>query len=389
MNNSNFKVPKKLENLPDSMIRMMTIEANRHGAINMGQGCPEFDPPPEIIEMARTEVLNGSSNQYSEDRGMKSLREEISAKYGRFYNWTPDPETEITVTCGVTEAIMTAVFATVEAGDKVVIIEPAHENYLAAVTFVGAIPVWIALDSPKFCLDSDKIEEAFKNGARHIILNTPHNPTGRVFNKDELQTFSLLCQKYNVRVITDEIYEHIIYDGNGHIQMARLDGMGERTITTSGIGKTYSLTGWRIGYVIAPKDITTHIRKIHTYLTICAPSPLQAATVAALRLPRDYYHELVNRYHLSRSRIMEILDQSGFRAYPPEGAYYVMADFSDVSKASDLDFCMELVMTKKVAVIPGSSFYSNKEHGRKLVRFAFPKPISIINEVGQRLANHP
>lgn len=381
----NFDFPDRVTSLGDSMIRLMTIEAHKYSAINMGQGCPEFDPDKRILDAAENFLSIPIKNQYSEDRGAPELREAIAKKYKHFYNWEIDAEKELTVVCGVTEAIIAAVLALVKPNEKVVIIEPAHENYLAATLFAGARPVWVPLTAPEFRLDLNRVEDAFKAGGRYIILNTPHNPTGRVFSPDELTGLAELCVKYDVIAITDEIYEHIIYDGKKHLSLALLPGMKERTITTSGIGKTYSLTGWRIGYIITPDFFTQAIRRVHTFLSICAPTPLQHAAVTALNLPGDYYTDLLKKYSASRDKMMEILTETGLRAEQPEGAYYVMADFSKISDEDDLSFSYKMVREVGVAVIPGSSFYCNKEHGRKLVRFAFPKPISILEEAHRRL----
>lgn len=384
----NYKTPNRFKNLGDSMIRRMTSEAIKHKAINMGQGFPEFDPHPSILTAAKNALSIGHQNQYSEDRGSQELREAISKKCRRFYNWEASPDDEVTVVCGVTEAIVVAILATVETNDKVVIIEPAHENYFAAVVFAGGTPVWVPLEPPNFELNLNRIEDEFKNGAKFIILNTPHNPTGRVFTEDEMKKLSELCVRYNVIVITDEIYEHIIYDKKPHHPLALFPGMSERTITTTGLGKTYSLTGWRIGYIVAPKDITRAIRKVHTFISICAPTPLQAASIEALNLPDSYYEDLISKYTASRSRMMEILKDAGFKAKTPEGAYYVMADFGALSDDDDVKFSFDLVQNAKVAVIPGSSFYNNKAIGRKLVRFAFPKPIGVLEETASRLKKY-
>lgn len=380
-----MKIPQKLSGLPDSMIRRMTIEAHRYDAINMGQGFPEFVPPDAIVKAAHDAVDTPRVNQYSEDRGVAILRETVSKRYAEFCRSNFDPETEVTILCGVTEAIVASILATVEVGDKVAIIEPAHENYLAAARFAGGVPIWITLRPPNFALDGGDVEKACKAGARAIIINTPHNPTGRVFSEAELSEVARLCVKYDVIAITDEIYEHIIYDGRKHVPLHSFSGMRERTITTSGIGKAYSLTGWRVGYALASAEITHLIRRVHTYLTICAPTPFQRAACVALSLPRKYYSELVATYEKSRAKMMEVLATSGFVASAPEGAYYVMADFSKRSGKDDVEFAMELVSRSRVAVIPGSSFYANPEVGRKLVRFAFPKPVSVIEEVGRRL----
>lgn len=381
-----FTPPKRFRLLSDSMIREMTIEANKYGAINMGQGFPEFDPPRKPLESAQKTIGNKLCNQYSEDRGLPALREAVAGKYKCFYNLKIDPENEVTIVCGVTEAVVSSFLAVVEAGSKVVIIEPAHENYFAAALFCGASPVWVSLSSPEFKLDLNQVEDAFKAGAKFIILNSPHNPTGRVFSSNELEGLAKLCVTYDVIAITDEIYEHIVYDDNIHIPLVKFSGMRERTITTSGIGKAYSLTGWRVGFAIAPPEITRAIRRIHTYVSICAPTPFQYAAIEALNLPQSYYSDLMKLYHSSRRRMMEILRKTGFKAEEPQGAYYVMADFSSLSSEDDVSFCKRLVKEVLVALIPGSSFYYTSDKGKNLVRFAFPKPVAVLDRVAQRLS---
>ena len=381
----NFTPPRTIGSLADSTIRMMTIEANRCGAINLGQGFPEFDPPQELIDAAKAAISVSRNNQYTEDRGLFELRQAIAGSYARRFDWPVDPEGDVTILCGVTEAIVASVMATAESGSGVAIIDPAHENYVAAALFAGALPIRIPLSAPEFALDLDAIEDAFRGGARTIIINSPHNPTGRVFTEAELGCIAQLCVKYGVIAITDEIYEHIIYDGRKHCPLALLPGMAERTITASGIGKSYGLTGWRIGYTIAPREITMAIRRAHTYLSICAPAPFQRAAITAFSLPQSYYAGLVAKYAESRKLMMEILAQSGFTARPPEGAYYVMADFSALSSEDDVAFSLRLVRERRVAAVPGSSFYGNPAMGRKLVRFAFPKPQAVLAEVARRI----
>jgi aspartate/methionine/tyrosine aminotransferase len=388
---------QRLTGLTESVIREMTRLAEKHDALNLSQGFPDFDPPPRVLAAA-AEALRSGYNQYAVTWGSARLRAALAGKYDRWYGMGVDPETDVTTTCGVTEAIIAALLGVVDPGDRVVILEPAHENYLAGVLFAGGKPIWVPLSSPDFVLDEARLRAAFAQRPRAIIINTPHNPTGRVFTRDELGLIARLCIEYDTVAITDEIYEHILYDGREHVPLATLPGMAERTITTSGLSKTYAATGWRVGWVIAPPTLSNAVRTVHDFLTICAPTPLQEAAAVALGLPDAYYAELAQAYTARRDRMMAILEDSGFRAAPPEGAYYVMADFSDVQldlvgyarglqggQGDDVAFARWLTIEKKVAVVPGSSFYHDPALGRKLVRFAFSKRLETLDEAGRRL----
>jgi aspartate/methionine/tyrosine aminotransferase len=388
---------QRLVGLTESVIREMTRLAEKHEALNLSQGFPDFDPPPRVL-VAAAEALRGGYNQYAVTWGSARLRAALGDKYVRWYGMAMDPETDVTITCGVTEAIIAALLSVVDPGDRVVILEPAHENYLAGVLFAGGEPIWVPLPPPDFTLDEAQLRAAFAQQPRAIIINTPHNPTGRVFTREELGLIAKLCIEYDTIAITDEIYEHILYDGREHVPLATLPGMAERTITTSGLSKTYAATGWRVGWVIAPPALSNAVRTVHDFLTICAPTPLQEASAVALGLPDAYYAELAQAYTARRDRMMAILEDSGFRAAPPEGAYYVMADFSEVQadlaryarglqggQGDDVAFARWLTIERKVAVVPGSSFYHDPALGRKLVRFAFPKRLETLEEAGRRL----
>ena len=375
----------RLTGLTESVIREMTRLAEAHGAINLSQGFPDFDPLPPVLAAA-VEALKSGYNQYAITWGSARLRTALADKYARQYGMQVDPETEVTITCGVTEAVIAALLAVVDPGDRVVILEPAHENYLPGVLFAGGKPLWVPLPPPDFALDESRLYAAFAQHPRAIILNTPHNPTGRVFTPSELSLIADLCARYGTLVITDEIYEHILYDGRQHIPPATLPNIAEQTITIGGLGKTYAVTGWRVGWVIAPSALSKAVRTIHDFLTICAPTPLQEAAAVALELPGDYYADLIRDYTARRERMMSILQESGFRAAPPEGAYYVMADFSPLRPdLDDVSFARWLTVERKVAVVPGSSFYHDPTLGRRLVRFAFPKRLETLEEAGRRL----
>ncbi|MCH2666888.1 MAG: aminotransferase class I/II-fold pyridoxal phosphate-dependent enzyme [Deinococcales bacterium] len=385
-----IRTASRVNDLFESVIRSTSVHAMSCGAISLGQGSPDFDPPEELIEAARLALSEGH-HQYVPTWGLPELRNAISKKTARFYGFQPDPETEVTVTCGVTEGVIAALIGVVDKGDRVVILEPAHENYHAGVVFAGAEPLWVPIRPPDYGLDLDELERAFQQPkVRAFIFNTPHNPTGRVFNREELSFIADLCQKYGVIAISDEIYEHMVYDDCEHIPIVTLPGMADRTITISGLSKSYSVTGWRVGYVTAPSLLTEALRKVHDFTTICAPSPLQRAAVVALELNDDYYAWLTAYYADRRDQMLGILTRSGFEPSVPEGSYYTMATFSAVSAAfglndDDNEFVYWLIDEIGIGTVPGSSFYrSDPELGRGRVRFAFPKRDETLIEVDQR-----
>ncbi|UCH27788.1 MAG: aminotransferase class I/II-fold pyridoxal phosphate-dependent enzyme [Trueperaceae bacterium] len=380
----------RVENLYESVIRSITVHAIQKGAINLGQGSPDFDPPRALIEAAQ-QALSENYNQYAPTWGLAELREAISDKTEAFYGFRPDPDTEVTVTCGVTEAVISALVGLVDRGDKVVILEPAHENYHAGVVFAGAEPLWVPIRPPDFTFDPDELRRAFRQPkVKAVIFNTPHNPSGRVFSREELQQIADLCLEFGVIAISDEIYEHMVFDGRRHIPISTLPGMMERTITISGLSKSYSVTGWRVGYALATAHLTDALRKIHDFTTICAPTPLQKASVTALRLGKDYYDWLTSYYDERRQRMMQILEESGFVAPIPEGAYYTLADFRPVAEALGIDddddaFTYWMIDEIGIGTVPGSSFYrSDPSLGRGRVRFAFPKKDETLDEVARR-----
>lgn len=385
MSSTPYPVSSRLHGLRESVIREMTRIAIQHNAINLSQGFPDFAPPPEIIEAAHR-ALDEGFNQYAVTWGVPALRQAIHDNMQKWYGLDYDPLRHITVTCGVTEAIIAAFMGIANAGDEVVIIEPYHENYVAAAIFAGAKPVFVPLVPPHYELDLDRLRKAFSNKTRAILLNTPHNPTGRVFTRAEMQGVAALCMEFNAVCVTDEIYDHIVYDGREHIPMATLDGMYERTITVNGLGKTFALTGWRLGYACAPEPYSQALRTVHDFTTICAAAPLQHAAVAAFQLPDSYYERLKRDYTVRRAKMMGILENAHLPATPPEGAYYVLADFSEWdNQTDDFEFAGYLTTQVGVAVVPGSSFYKSQGLGAHQVRFAFAKRLETLDAAEERL----
>jgi aminotransferase len=368
----------------ESVIRGMTRLAAEHGAMNLAQGFPNF-PAPDVVKDAAARAIHDDVNQYAITWGAARLRRALAAKYAAWYDLEVDPEREITVTCGATEAMASAVLATVNPGDEVIILEPFYENYGPDAILCGAKPVFVPI-SAEGPLDLDRIGHAFNPRTRAIILNTPNNPTGRVLTRAELSEIAALCITHDALALTDEIYEHILYEGE-HIPLASLPGMRERTITISGASKTFSVTGWRIGTIVAPAGITDAIRKVHDFLTVGAPAPLQEGVAAGIeQLQADFYHDLAARYRARRDLLHQGLLDAGFHCVRPAGAYYLMADFSALSRESDVPFARRLTGEFGVAPVPGSSFYSNPDLGRKYVRFAFCKTQDILEEAVRRLA---
>jgi aminotransferase len=367
----------------ESVIRGMTRLANEHGAINLAQGFPNF-PAPDLLKEAAIEAIRADVNQYAITWGAKRLREALSRKMQAFYGLAVDPETEVTVTCGATEAMASVLLALVDPGDEVVIFEPWYENYGPDAVLCGARPVHVPLPVGE-PLDLDRLARAFGPKTRAIILNTPNNPTGKVFTADELAGIAGLCQRHGAYAITDEIYEHIVYEGR-HIPIATLDGMKERTITISGASKTYAVTGWRIGTILAPRGLTAAIRKVHDFLTVGAPAPLQEAVARAMdELPREYYTGMAQAYRRRRDLLCGALTQAGFKLRPPQGAYYVLADYSELGQEDDVAFATRLVKEAGVATVPLSSFLSDPAASRS-VRFAFCKTDDLLEEAARRLA---
>ena len=375
----------KAEQFTESVIREMTRLALKHGAVNLSQGFPDFAAPEEIKEAAR-QAISDNINQYAITWGAKPLRDAIVEKFERTQGVKYDPEREVTICCGSTEAMMSAMMAIINPGDEVVVFEPFYENYGPDAILSGATPRFVKLRTPDWSFDEKELAAAFGPHTKAIILNTPNNPTGRVFARAELESIRDLCIRWNAYAITDEIYEHMLYDGAEHISMATLDGMRERTITVSGYSKTFSITGWRIGTIVAPRDTTDAIRKVHDFLTVGAPAPLQEAVAVAIEtLGRDFYEGLARDYRARRDLLCGALVTAGFRCTPPAGAYYVLTDFSALSDLPDDRFAEWLTTQHGVTPVPGSSFFSRPEMGRRQVRFAFCKTLPLLEEAAQRL----
>lgn len=368
----------------ESVIREMSRLAARFGAVNLAQGFPDF-PAPAEVKRAAIEAIERDVNQYSITWGARSLRNAIAKRYRRRYGLDLDPERNICVCCGSTEAMIATLLATVNPGDEVVIFEPFYENYGPDSILSGAAARFVPLRPPDWRFDPGELEAAFNSRTRAIIVNSPHNPLGKVFDRAELETIARLCRQWNVVAITDEIYEYITYDGALHIPLATLDGMAERTVTISGLSKTFSVTGWRIGYAVADAAICNGIRKVHDFLTVGAAAPLQEAGAVALGLPEAYYEGLAAAYERRRDRLLGALGEAGFRCWEPQGAYYIMADISDFGFSDDLAFSKHLVEEVGVAVVPGSSFFSNPGDGARWVRFCFCKKDETLDEASRRL----
>ena len=374
---------RRTHGFTESVIRAMTRVATEHKAINLAQGFPNF-PAPAVIKEAAACAIKEDINQYAITWGAKRLRDALARKYAAWYGMTVDPETELTVTCGATEAMAATVLALVDPGDEVIVFEPFYENYGPDAILCGAKPVFVPLE-PTRPLDLDRLAAAFTPRTRAIIVCTPNNPAGRVLTRAELEAIAELCRHHDAYALTDEIYEHIYYEGT-HIPIATLPGMRERTVTISGASKTYSITGWRIGTIVAPAALTDAIRKVHDFLTVGAPAPLQEAVAVGIEtLSKDYYDGLARDYRTRRDVLCSALVAAGFHCTPPEGAYYVLADFSDLSDLSDQEFALWLTREVGVAPVPGSSFFSQPELGRKLVRFAFCKTTDMLEEAARRI----
>ena len=405
---------EKAERFTESVIREMTRQAMLYGAVNLAQGFPDF-PAPAAVKQAAIEAINADINQYAITWGAKKFRDAIAREMRKWQGLEVNPETEITVCCGSTEAMIAAMLAVTNPGDEVIVFEPFYENYGPDAILSGATPRFVKLRPPavshsepvpsevegrseesafqkgagEWTFDPDELRRAFNPHTKAIILNTPNNPTGKVFRRDELEFIRDRCVEWNVLALTDEIYEHILYDGERHISIATLDEMRDRTVTINGLSKTYSVTGWRVGWAVAAEPITAAIRKVHDFLTVGAAAPLQEAGVAALSLPESYYRELARTYQQRRDRMLVALENAGFIAYKPRGAYYIMTDISPFGFANDVEFTQYLVREIGVAVVPGSSFYTDPGDGRTQVRFNFCKRDATLDEAASRLQNLP
>jgi aspartate/methionine/tyrosine aminotransferase len=383
------RTSEKAARFTESVIREMTRLAQQHGAINLSQGFPDF-PAPAAIKRAACDAIEQDINQYAVTWGARPLREAIARDLTGRHGIDVDPDTHLTVCCGSTEAMMATMLAIVDPGDEVIVFEPYYENYGPDAVLSGATPRFVPLrwseTDGDWAFDAEELARAFSNRTRAIIVNTPNNPTGKVFSRADLETIAALCRHWGAIAVTDEIYEHILYDGSAHVPMASLDGMRERTVTINSVSKTFSVTGWRVGWTVAPADITGAIRKVHDFLTVGAAAPLQAAAAAALSLPATYYEELAAAYLARRDRLLGILDAAGFTCYRPRGAYYIMTDIAAFGFPDDVAFARYLVTDIGVAAVPGSSFYREPASGRTKLRFCFCKKDETLAAAETRLA---
>jgi aspartate/methionine/tyrosine aminotransferase len=375
----------KAERFTESVIREMTRLSFKYGAINLSQGYPDF-PAPEEIKRAAHDAIDADINQYAITWGAKRLRDAIAAKFQRTQGVTVDPETEITVCCGSTEGMIASMLGIINPGDEVVVFEPFYENYGPDAILSGAVPRYVKLRPPDWSFDPAELAAAFSAKTKAIILNSPNNPTGKVFTRTELESIRDLCVRWNSFAITDEIYEHMVYDGAEHISLAAIDGMRDRTVTINALSKTYCVTGWRVGWAIAPPEVTASIRKVHDFLTVGAAAPLQEAGAKALAFPQSYYDKLVQDYSVRRARLLDILTNAGFRCFKPRGAYYIMTDISGFGFADDFALAKYLVEKVGVAAVPGSSFFRDAADGKSILRFTFCKKEETLAAAAAKLA---
>ncbi|HKF69216.1 MAG TPA: aminotransferase class I/II-fold pyridoxal phosphate-dependent enzyme [Vicinamibacterales bacterium] len=381
---------RKALQFTESVIREMTRLSDAHNAVNLSQGFPDF-AAPQAVKEAACAAINADDNQYAVTWGQRPLREAVAREFTRRYGVDVIADQQVTVCCGSTEAMMSTMMAIIDPGDEVVVFEPFYENYGPDAILSGATPRYVTLHPPSspggtWTFDPDELAASFNEKTKAIILNTPNNPTGKVFTRDELQPIAALCQKWDALAISDEIYEHIIYDGQQHVPIATIPGMADRTITINGLSKTYSVTGWRVGWTISPPVVTGAIRKVHDFLTVGAPAPLQAAGAVALGLPDDYYTTMAAGYKRRRDMLLDILARHHFTCYKPLGAYYIMTDISTFGFKDDVEFVRYLIKDIGVAGVPGSSFYKDASKGRTQLRFCFCKKDATLLAADERLA---
>jgi aminotransferase len=383
---SHPRISAKAASFTESVIREMNRLAVQHGAVSLAQGFPDFPCPPEL-KAAAAKAVHDDINQYAITWGAKALRDAIATSTAaQFPAWGAiDPETMVTVTCGATEAMVAAMLGLLDPGDEVVVFEPYYENYGPDAILSGAVPRYVTLHEPNWSIDPDELRAAFGPSTRGIVVNSPHNPTGKVFTREELELIASLCVEFDVIAFTDDIYEHIVFEGE-HIPLATLPGMADRTVSIHSMSKSYSVTGWRIGWTIAAPDLSVGIRRVHDFLTVGAAAPLQAAAVVALAFPTSYYERLVADYRARRDLLLPVLRAAGFRLDDPAGAYYVMTDIRDLTDEDDVAFAMRLIRDPGIAGVPGSSFFSRPELGRTKLRFAFPKRTETLQAAAERLA---
>jgi aspartate/methionine/tyrosine aminotransferase len=382
------EVSNKTRFFTESVIREMTRRALKSGAVNLAQGFPDFAAPKELKEAAKR-AIDEEYNQYAITHGSPNFRAAIADKARSYNGIACDPDRNITVTCGATEAMIATMLAVINPGDEVVIFEPFYENYGPDVILAGATARYVALRDPDFAIDRAELEAAFSPRTKAVVINTPHNPSGKVFTRAELESIAALCGRYDTLAITDEIYEHIIFGGARHVSIATLPGMADRTITISGLSKTYSITGWRLAYAIASERITSAIRKVHDFLTVGAPHPLQEAGAVALRLPASFYADLAAMYERKRAMLSRALTEAGLKCSSPAGAYYIMADINHLGFSDDFEAADFMLNEVGVAPVPGSSFYSRPELGRNKLRFTFSKSDETIAQAAERLRSLP
>jgi aminotransferase len=380
-----MQISHRASQFTESVIREMTRLNQMYGGVNLSQGFPDF-PAPQAVKDAACAAIQADVNQYAVTWGTRSFREAIAAKFERLYSLPVVPDEQVTVCCGATEAMMASMMAIINPGDEVVIFEPFYENYGPDAILSGATPRYVTLKEPDWTFDPDELARAFNDRTKAIILNTPNNPTGKVFTNGELHSIAALCQEWDAVAISDEIYEHLVYEERQHVPIASLDGMAERTITISGLSKSYSVTGWRVGWTISPPALTGAIRKVHDFLTVGAAAPLQEAGVVALGLPPTYYTDMAAAYQRRRDMLLDILERRHFTCYKPYGAYYIMTDIGGFGFADDVEFARYLVKEVGVAAVPGSSFYRNAEMGKTKLRFCYCKKDETLREADARLA---
>ena len=382
---SKLESARRTRGFTESVIREMTRLSLEHDGVNLSQGFPDF-PAPDTVKDAACAAIRGDINQYAVTWGAPPMREAIARKFTRWYGVPVNPDTQVTVCCGSTEGMIATLLAVVDPGDEVIVFEPFYENYGPDTSLSGAIPRYVTLREPDWAFDPEELASVFNNRTKVIIINTPNNPTGKVFTRDELTTIARLCQQWGVLAVTDEIYEHIVYDDAEHVPMAAIDGMAQHTVTINSLSKTYSVTGWRVGWAIGPESLTGAIRKVHDFLTVGAAAPLQAAGAAALALPETFYTDLATAYQRRRDRLLDILERHAFTCYQPQGAYYIMTDIESFGLGDDVAFVRQLITKVGVAAVPGSSFYHEPELGRTKVRFCFCKRDATLDEAERRLA---